>query len=110
MFFGSISSPYIINDEFKDLLIIAESTPGPIAVNSSTYIGYKLAGVLGAFFSTLAICLPSFIIILLIASLLTDFLNYKGVKVAFLGIKPVISGLIIATGLTMFLSTLFSIL
>ena len=54
---------WIEHDEFIDLIAIAESTPGPIAINSSTYIGYKRCGVLGSIFATLGVVLPSFIII-----------------------------------------------
>ena len=57
---------FISQEEFLDLIAIAESTPGPIAVNSATYIGYKFGGVLGSFFATLGVVLPSFIIIFII--------------------------------------------
>ena len=57
---------WIEHDEFMDIIVIAESTPGPIAVNSATYIGYKMAGVLGSVFATLGVALPSFIIIYII--------------------------------------------
>lgn len=93
---------WISDDEFKDLLIIAESTPGPIAVNSSTYIGYKLAGVLGAFFSTLAICLPSFIIIFIISLFFDKFLSLTLVAYAFKGIQVAVCYLILSAGIKMF--------
>ena len=59
---------WLTREEFLDMVAIAESTPGPVAVNSATYIGYKLAGVAGAAASTLAVCLPSFAVIYLILS------------------------------------------
>ena len=58
---------WLTREEFLDMVAIAESTPGPVAVNSATYIGYKLAGVAGAASSTLAVCLPSFAVIYLIS-------------------------------------------
>jgi len=57
---------WITKEEFLDLVAIAESTPGPIAINAATYVGYKRAGVIGAMVGTVAMCLPSFIIILII--------------------------------------------
>ena len=99
---------WLTDEGFTNFIAVAESTPGPIAINMATFIGSSQAGFLGGLLATLGVVLPSFIIILLIASLLTNFLNYKGVKIAFFGIKPVICGLIIATGLTMFSSALFS--
>ena len=65
---------WLENAEFYDILAIAESTPGPIAINSSTYVGYKLAGIAGAFFATLGVCIPSFIIIYVISVFLSAFL------------------------------------
>ena len=58
---------WLTQEEYYDMLAIAESTPGPIAINSSTYIGYKLAGFLGSLFATIAVCLPSLIIIYIIS-------------------------------------------
>ena len=58
---------WLDRDEFLDMAAIAESTPGPVAVNSATYLGYKIGGVAGAALSTLAVCLPSFVIIYVIS-------------------------------------------
>ena len=58
---------WIDKEEFLDLVAIAESTPGPIAINMATYVGYKRAGFLGALFSTIGMCIPSFVIIFLIS-------------------------------------------
>ena len=63
---------WLTKDEFLDMLAIAESTPGPIAINSATFIGYKTAGVLGSTFATLGVVLPSFIIIFVISLSLTN--------------------------------------
>ena len=69
---------WLTREEFLDMVAIAESTPGPVAVNSATYIGYKLAGVAGAAASTLAVCLPSFAVIYLISLFFDRFFAADG--------------------------------
>ncbi len=93
---------WIEHDEFMDVLAIAESTPGPIAINSSTYIGYKIAGVLGSVFATLAVCLPSFIIIFVISLFFDQFLSLTWVNYAFRGIQACVAYLILSAGIKMF--------
>lgn len=83
---------------FLDFIAVAESTPGPIAINMATFVGASQAGVLGSIVATLGVVLPSFIIIVLIASLLRHILDNKHVKAFLNGIKPVIVGLILSTG------------
>ena len=78
---------------------ICESTPGPIAVNMATFIGASQAGLAGSLCATLGVVLPSFIIILLIAAVLKGFRQNRYVQAAFKGIKPVVAGMIAATGL-----------
>ena len=78
---------WITHDEMMNLTVIAESTPGPIAINCATYVGYKKAGFLGALVSTFAMVLPSFIIIYVISMFLDNFLQIKLVADAFKGIK-----------------------
>ena len=80
---------------------IAESTPGPVAVNSATYIGYKLAGVAGAAASTLAVCLPSFAVIYLISLFFDRFLQLTVVANAFKGIQACVIYLILSAGVKM---------
>ena len=92
---------YIGQEEFLDLIAIAESTPGPIAVNSATYIGYKLGGVLGSFFATLGVVLPSFIIIFIISFFYEKFLALEYVSYAFKGIQACVAFLIISAGIKM---------
>lgn len=89
---------WLTREEFLDMVAIAESTPGPVAVNSATYIGYKLAGVAGAAASTLAVCLPSFAVIYLI-SLFFDRLTV--VANAFKGIQACVIYLILSAGVKM---------
>jgi chromate transporter len=80
---------------FTDIIAISQMTPGPIGINSATYIGYAVTGnIFGSLIATFAVCLPSFIIILLIAYLYKQFKNNKWTEAALRGIKPVIIGLI----------------
>ncbi len=92
---------WISHDEFLDVIAIAESTPGPIALNSATYIGYKYAGVLGSLFCTLGVVLPSFIIIFAISFVYKQFLALEWVKYAFRGIQVGVAFLIFSTGIKM---------
>ena len=94
----------IANDTFVNFIGIAESTPGPIAINMATFVGFELFGVWGAIVSTIAVVLPSFIIILIIAKLFAKFSNSKVVKRMFWGFKPVVAGLILAAAVTLGLS------
>lgn len=81
-------------NEFVDMLAISQITPGPIAINSATFLGYKIAGIKGAFISTLAVITPSFIIILTIAHFIDRFNDSKYTDWIFKGIRPVVIGLI----------------
>lgn len=92
---------WIDKDEFYDMLAVAESTPGPIAINSSTFIGYRLAGVLGSVFSTIAMCLPSLIIIYSISLFFDAFLSITVVAYAFKGIQACVCYLILSAGIKM---------
>ena len=89
---------FLTKEEFLNMLAIAESTPGPIAINSATYIGYKTAGVMGSAFATLGVCLPSFIIIYIISLFFDAFLKLKFVQYAFLGIRACVVYLIASAG------------
>ena len=89
-------------DEFVDMTAIAESTPGPIAINSATYIGYKQAGVLGSAAATLGVVLPSFIIIYVISLFFDAFLRFEYVNYAFRGIQVCVVYLIGSAGIKMF--------
>ncbi len=88
-------------DEFTDVVAIAESTPGPIAINASTYVGYKTAKTIGAIVSTVAVCLPSLIIIFLISLFFEAFLAFKYVAYAFEGIRVCVCLLILFAGVKM---------
>ncbi len=90
---------WLTESEFLSFLAIAESTPGPIAINMATFIGSSKYGILGSIFATLGVVMPSFIIILLIVAVFKNFLKSKIVKSALAGMKPMIAGLIFATGI-----------
>lgn len=99
---------WLTEEEVLNMVAVSESTPGPIAVNMATFVGSSQGGVLGSFIATLGVVLPSFIIILIIAAVIRNFLKYKGVQAVLSGIRPCVIGLIIATAVTMLLSVLFS--
>lgn len=96
---------WLTEEEMLNMIAVAESTPGPIAVNMATFVGSAQGGFLGALLATLGVVLPSFIIILIIAALIRNLLKYAGVKAFLGGIRPCIVGLILATAITMFMST-----
>ena len=92
---------WVTDDDILEIIAIAESTPGPIAINSATFIGYKTCGVLGSVCATLGVVLPSFVVILLISFLLREFASIKGVKYAFFGIRAGVLALILKAFWTM---------
>lgn len=89
---------YISDDELLQLITIAESTPGPIAVNSATYVGFKRGGFLGGIFATIGVCLPSFVIIFVLFLFLEKFMQISFVSRAFKGVKSGVGAIIIAAG------------
>ncbi len=96
-----VGGGYITQELLIDFIGISESTPGPFAVNMATFVGMSQYGLLGAIATTLGVVLPSFIIILIIASLGSKFLESRGVKLAFIGLKPAVIGLIFAVSLSL---------
>ena len=97
-----------LNDEMLTYMIaVSESTPGPIMVNFATYIGSSQAGILGAAIATLAVVMPSFLIILLVTALLKTALKNKYVQAVLRGLKPCVIGIVLATGIYMVLSNCF---
>ena len=106
-----IKKKWITHEEMMNVLVVAESTPGPIAINSSTFVGYKVAGLKGALVSTFGMILPSFVIIYLISTFLENFMEIVWVANAFKGIKIGVGVLILNVGIKMVLKmkkTLFS--
>ena len=92
---------WLEQEEFLDVAAIAESTPGPIAINAATYIGYKRAGMLGSVIATVGVCLPSFAIIYAISLFFDTFLSLIYVQYAFKGIQVCVIYLILSAGLKM---------
>ena len=97
---------WLTEEELLNMIAVAESTPGPIAVNMATFVGSTQGGILGSLCATLGIVLPSFIIILLISAVIRDFLKYKGVQAFLKGVRPCIVALLLGTAVTMALGTL----
>ena len=96
-------------EELLNFIAIAESTPGPIAINLATFVGSSQGGLLGSLVATLGIILPSFIIIILIASLMSGLLKIAGVQSAIKSVKPCVTGLIFSAFLIMLLKVVFNI-
>lgn len=93
---------WITDQEILEIIAIAESTPGPIAVNAATFIGYKTAGFLGALGATMGVVLPSFLIISAISLVLRQFEHLKAVKFAFEGIRAGVLALIVKALISMY--------
>ncbi|MBR2354709.1 MAG: chromate transporter [Clostridia bacterium] len=96
-----VRKKWIEREEFLDVVAIAESTPGPIAINAATYIGYQRKGVLGSVVSTLGVCLPSLVIIFVLSLFLDTFLTWRPVEYAFRGIRVCVVYLILSIGFKM---------
>ena len=93
---------WITDDDILEIIAIAESTPGPIAINAATFVGYRVAGFFGAFFATAGVVLPSFVAILAISFILREFQHIRAVKYAFNGIRAGVLALLIKAWWTMY--------
>ncbi|MCK9443995.1 MAG: chromate transporter [Tissierellaceae bacterium] len=91
---------WLSNTEFIDILALSEMTPGPIAINSATFLGFKVAGVFGSAVATLAVILPSFIVMSIIFHFIVKFKNTPYVEWIFSGIRPMVLGLIAAAAVS----------
>ena len=105
----AVSFGWLTEEGFLNLIAVAESTPGPIAVNVATFVGADTAGILGALCASLGVILPSFIIILIIASIISNLLKYAGVKAVVNGMKPAVTAIIFATAITMLLKATLAV-
>ena len=103
----ALALDWLTEEELLNMIAVSESTPGPIAVNMATFVGSTQGGVLGSLVATLGVVLPSFIIILLVCALISNFLKYKGVQAFLRGVRPCVIALILATATTLALNTLF---
>ena len=102
-----LSYGWLSDETLTYMIAVSESTPGPNMVNLATYIGSSPAGFVGAVIATLAVVLPSFLIILLVTALLTTVLKNKYVQAILRGLKPCVIGIVLATGLYMVFSNCF---
>ncbi|MCP9611282.1 chromate transporter [Coprobacter tertius] len=95
------SAPWLTSKEFTDIVAISQMTPGPIGINSATYIGYVATGgsIWGSILATTAVCLPSFILVLLVSHLLLKHKDNLYIQSIFSGLRPVVVGLIASAAL-----------
>ena len=105
-----ISYGWLSDEMLTYMIAVSESTPGPIMVNLATYIGSSQAGFLGAVIATLAVVLPSFLIILSVTALLKTALKNKYVQAILRGLKPCVIGIVLATGIYMMMGNCFGTL
>ena len=104
-----LSRGMLTEEQLMNFIAVAESTPGPIAINMATFIGSSQGGFLGAFLATLGVILPAFTIILLVAAILKNLLKYRGVQGFLSGVRPAVAALILATAVTMGIRTFFGL-
>lgn len=104
-----LSHGWLSESRLLDMIAVAESTPGPIAVNMATFIGSARGGALGAAVATLGVVLPSFFVILVIAALLQRLMRYAPVKAFLAGLRPSVVSLILSTAILLALGTLFGV-
>ena len=102
-----LSYGWLSDEVLTYMIAVSESTPGPIMVNLATYIGSSQAGILGAFVATLAVVLPSFLIILFVTALLKTALKNKYIQAVLRGLKPCVIGIVLATGVYMVFKNCF---
>ena len=100
---------WLLEEEFLNIIAIAESTPGPIAINIATFVGATQGGIIGSITATLGIILPSLIIILIVATLVSNLMKFAGVQSVVNGMKPAVTGIIFATALSMLVSAILAV-
>ncbi len=96
-------------EEFLNFIGVETVIPGPIAVNMATYMGYEQGGFLGALLATIGVVLPSFVIILIVASLIKNLLKYPPVKIFIMSMRPALGGLILSVAITMALTVFLGV-
>ncbi len=105
----ALANGWMTEAELMNMIAVAESSPGPIAVNMATFVGASEGGVLGAALATLGVVLPSFIIILLVASIIRGLLKSRLFNAFMQGVRPAVVAIILSTATLLLLSTLFGI-
>ena len=104
-----IMNDWLSESDIMNFIAVSESTPGPIAINMATFVGSSQGGFLGAVLATLGVVLPAFIIMMIIAVVMKNFIHNHCVRSIISGIKPVVTGIILATAILMTLSLIFGI-
>jgi|LGVE01.1.fsa_nt_gb chromate transporter len=99
---------WLLQEEFVQIIGIAEMTPGPIAVNAATFVGYKTAGILGSLSATVGVAMPSLLLILFVSGFFFKYSDHPIMKHVFLGIRPVVAGLILASAFVMAKTTILA--
>ena len=94
-----VRNEWLTNGEFSDIIAISQMTPGPIALNSATYIGYEVAGVLGSVVATTAVCIPSLTLMILLTRFFLKLHNNRYVQSVVLAMRPVVVGMIMSAAL-----------
>ncbi len=102
-----VGKGWISADALTDFIAISEITPGPFAINISTFVGNTVAGVFGAICSTIGVILPSLIIIIIVAMIMKKFISNKYVQGGLNGVKPIVLALILSTAILMFIKVIF---
>ena len=102
-----VGKGWISEKSLTDFIAISEATPGPFALNISTFVGNTVGGVFGAMCATLGVILPSLIIIIIVAMIMKKFMKNRFVQGALAGVKPIVLALILSTALLLFIKTIF---
>ncbi|MBQ7373076.1 MAG: chromate transporter [Clostridia bacterium] len=105
----SLANGWLTADSFLNMVAVAESTPGPVAVNIATFVGANSGGFLGSLCATVGVILPSFIVILVIAALIKNLMKFAGVQAVVKGMKPAVTGVIFATAISLLVKAIFAI-
>ena len=98
-----LQNAWLSEERLSDMIAVSESTPGPIMVNLATYIGGDQAGFWGSLLATVAVVLPAYLVILLVMGFLKNTINHPWVQAVLRGLKPCVTGVVLATGLFMIL-------
>ena len=102
-----LSYGWLTDEALSNMIAISESTPGPIMVNLATFVGASQAGVWGSILATMAVVLPSFVVILVLTAVLKNAIKNKYVQAVLRGVKPAVIGIVLATGAFMLVKALF---
>ena len=94
-----VRNEWLTNGEFSDIIAISQMTPGPIALNSATYIGYEVAGVIGSVVATVAVCIPALTLMMLLTRFFLKLHNNRYVQSVVLAMRPVVVGMIMSAAL-----------